>query len=98
MKTFGKLYVGKLEYYHNRFLPIIEIGTTQETEETYRLGKCLVFRLPFTKPGYYIGVFYHTPDIHLDDAESIDELLYKAMRGRTAWTPEDGYYDEFFKE
>jgi hypothetical protein len=98
MKTFGQLYGGRLEYYHTKFLPIVEIGTTQETEEPYRLGKCLVFRVPFTKPGYYIGVFYHTPDIHGDDAEAIDELIYKAMKGRTAWIPSDGDYDEFFKE
>jgi hypothetical protein len=98
MKTLGPLYGGRLEYYHNKLLPIIEIGTTQETEGAYRLGKCLVFRVPFTKPGYYVGMFYRTPDIHWDDAESIDALISKAMKGRTAWTPEDGNYDEFFKE
>ena len=98
MKTLGPLYGGRLEYYHNKFLPIIEIGTTQETGSRYRLGKCLVFRVPFTKPGYYIGAFYHTPDIHGDDNESIDELISKAMKGRTAWTPEYGDYDEFFKD
>lgn len=98
MKTLGPLYVGTLQYYHTRFLPIIEIGTTQETEGAYRLGKCLVFRIPFTKPGFFIGLFYRTPNIHGDDAESIDDLIFKAMRGRTAWTPKDGDYNEFFKE
>jgi hypothetical protein len=43
-------------------------------------------------------VFYKTPNIHWDDAEAIDALISKAMKGRTAWTPEDGDYDEFFKE
>lgn len=98
MKTYGPLYVGKLEYYHTKLFPIIEIGTTQETEEPYRKGKCLVFRVPFTKPGYYVGIFYHTPDIHWDDEDAVDELLFNAMWSRTAWKPEDGDYDEFFKE
>ena len=33
MRTYGPLYVGRLEYYHTKVLPIIEIGSTQETEE-----------------------------------------------------------------
>jgi len=96
MKTFGPLYAGSLQYYHNHFLPIVEVGTTQETEGKYRKGKCLVFRVPFTKPGYYAGVFYKNLFTeHLDDDE-IDAILYGAMKSRTAWTPEDGYYDETF--
>lgn len=97
MKTYGPLYVGKLEYYHNKFLPIIEKGTTQETELPYRYGHCLVFRVPFTKPGYYLGFLFKTVDNpHLLTDEDIDSLMVKAMRGRTAWKPEDGYYDDFF--
>ena len=99
MKTFGPLYVGTLQYYHNKFLPIIEIGSTQETEIPYRAGKCLVFRAPFTKPGFYIGLLFKTVDNpHLLTDEDVDLLMAKAMRGRTAWTPEDGLFDEFFKE
>lgn len=98
MKTLGPLYVGTLQYYHTKLLPIIEIGTTQETEMPYRLGKCLVFRVPFTKPGYYLGVFYRNPRIDWDDNDAIDEILFKAMWSRTAWKPEDGDYDEVFKE
>ena len=98
MKTFGPLYVGTLQYYHTRLLPIVEVGTTQETEMPYRLGKCLVFRVPFTKPGYYIGVFYRNPRIDWDDNDAIDEILFQAMWSRTAWKPEDGDYDEVFKE
>lgn len=97
MKTFGALYAGKLRYWHKKFLPIIEVGSTQETEHPYRSGKCLVFRAPFTEPGYYVGVFYKKPDV-VDDEDAIDALLSGAMRGRTAWKPEDGAYDEFFKE
>ena len=98
MRTYGPLYVGRLEYYHTKVLPIIEIGSTQETEEPYRKGKCLVFSVPFTKPGYYAGVFYHTPNISWDDEDAVDEILFNAMWSRTAWKPEDGDYDEFFKE
>lgn len=94
MKTFGPLYGGKLRYWHKKALPIIELGTTQETEHPYRKGKCLVFRAPFTEPGYYLGLFYMRPDVAHDD-EAIDALLSEAMRGRKAWTPDDGAYDDF---
>jgi hypothetical protein len=97
MKTLGPLYAGTLKYYHNKFLPIIEIGKTQETEMPYRYGHCLVFRFPFTKPGFYLGVLFKTVDEpHLLTDDDIDSLMSKAMKGRTAWTPEDGAYDEFF--
>lgn len=96
MKSYGPLYVGTLNYWHKKFLPIIEIGTTQETEFPYRKGKCLVFRVPFTIPGYYVGLFYYNPKVDPDDYEAIDGIYAKAMKGRTAWTPEDGAYDEFF--
>jgi hypothetical protein len=96
MKTFGPLYVGSLQYYHKKLLPFLEVGTTQETEMPFRTGKCLVFRFPFTKPGYYLGLFYHNPNISPDDDDAIDALYFAAMRGRKAWTPEDGKYDEFF--
>jgi hypothetical protein len=98
MKSLGPLYGGKLRYWHKKALPVFEIGTTQETEMPYRLGKCLVVRVPFTHPGYYFGVFYHSPVINHDDDGKIDEILQNAMRGRTAWTPQDGDYEDFFKE
>jgi hypothetical protein len=93
MHTFGPLYVGKLRYWHKKALPIIEVGSTQETEYPYRKGKCLVFRAPFTEPGYYFGVFYQKPP---DDEDVVDRLFFDAMKGRKAWAPEDGKYDEFF--
>lgn len=96
MKTFGPFYVGKLNYYHNNFFPILEIGTTQETEHPFRKGKCLVFRIPKTIPGYYLGLFYHNPKISQDDEEAIDKIYSEALKGRTAWTPSDGLYDEYF--
>lgn len=96
MKTFGLLYVGSLKYWHKKFFPLIEVGTTQETEMPYRKGKCLVFRLPFTHPGFFIGVWVNRPDVSWDDDDKIDTLLSEAMRSRTAWKPEDGAYDETF--
>ena len=95
---FRSLYVGKLNYYHRKALPIVEVGKTQETDLPFRIGKCLVFRLPFTKPGFYIGVLFKTvDDPHLLTDEDIDLIMMNAMRGRRAWTPDDGRYDEIFK-
>ena len=96
MKTLGPTYVGTLRYYHKKLLPVLEVGTTQETEMPYRKGKCLVFRLPFTTPGFYLGLFYHTPEVSREDDEKIDALLSEAMKSRVAWTPEDGRFDETF--
>lgn len=96
MKTFGLLYVGSLQYWHRKFFPMIEVGTTQETEMPYRKGKCLVFRFPFTHPGFFIGVWVHRPDVSWDDDDKIDTLLSEAMKSRVAWKPQDGAYDETF--
>lgn len=97
MKTLGPIYAGKLSYYHRNFFPIVEIGNTQETDFPYRAGHCLVFRIPFTKPGFYIGILFKTAeDPTLLTDEDVDLLIMKAMKGRTAWTPKDGFYDETF--
>lgn len=97
MKTFGPLYVGTLRYWHKKALPVIEKGSTQETDFPYREGKCLVFRLPFTERGYYAGVLRKgVSDPNLLTDEDVDLILAKAMKGRTAWTPKDGLFDEHF--
>jgi hypothetical protein len=96
MKSYGPLYGGKLRYWHKKVLPIIEVGTTQETEMPYRKGKCLVFRAPFTEPGFYLGIWISRPDIDWEDDDKIDELLTEAMKSRKAWVPEDGLFDEHF--
>jgi hypothetical protein len=98
LKLFGPLYVGKLKYWHKKMLPIVEVGTTQESEMPYRKGKCLVFRVPFTYPGYYLGAWVHDPKLNPDDDESIDQILKKALKGRKAWSPDDGYFEEIFKD
>lgn len=97
MKTLGPLYGGTLQYWHKKLLPIVEVGTTQETEFPFRRGKCLVFRMPFTTTGLYFGVLFNiVKDPHLLTDEDIDLIMFKAMKSRTAWRPEDGAYDEFF--
>jgi hypothetical protein len=85
MRDFGKkLYGGKLQYWHRHILPIVEVGHTTETEYPFRLGKCLVVRIPFTHPGYYLGRWVEETNIHPEDDEAIDELIFNAMRGREA--------------
>lgn len=96
MRTFGPLYAGTLRYWHKKAFPVLEIGSTRETEHPYRLGKCLVFRVPFTETGRYIGVFYKNPKVHVDDDETIDRILSDIMKSRKAWEPEDGLFDEVF--
>jgi hypothetical protein len=83
MNTYGPLYTGTLKYYHNRFFPILEVGTTQETEFPFRKGKCLVFRAPFTKPAAYIGLLRKTIK-HPEELseEDIDEIMVSAFNGR----------------
>ena len=98
MKSYGPLYAGTLQYWHTKALPILEVGSTQETEHPYKKGKCLVLRFPFTHTGYYFGVWYHKPNIHIDDEQGAHEILQKALKGREAWKAEDGLYDEFFQE
>lgn len=84
MKTIGTLYVDKIEYWHKHFWPIVEVGHTQETTRPYRQGHCLVFRLPWTHPGYVIGMWVGS-DVHPDDDDAVDDALAKAMRINSDW-------------
>lgn len=97
MRTLGPIYLGKLNYYHRKAFPIVELGRTQETDFPYRSGRCLVFRFPFTKPGFYLGLLFKTvKDPHLLTDEDIDLLVGNALRARKVWSPEDGAYHEAF--
>ncbi len=97
MRTLGPIYVGKLNYWHRNFFPIVEVGTTQESEIPFRRGKCLVFRFPYTHPGFYIGLLFKTvQDPRMLTDEDVDLLLMNALRGRKAWEPKDGFYDDVF--
>ena len=76
MKTLGPLYVATLKYPHRKFLPIAARGWTQETEHPFRHSRlCCVFRVPFTRPGYVLGVFGNT-------SYNEDEALHKALEAR----------------
>jgi len=84
MESLGPIYVDLVKYGHRRFWPFIETGWSQEIEEPYRKGSCLVFRVPFTRPGFAIGIFTeelpeeealtraiksHVHDVPLEDLE-----------------------------
>ena len=78
MKTLGPIYVQKVNYSVKSFLPLVELGWTNETEEPYRIGKCLVFRVPFTKPGFVLGLWVD----RLKDVTGEDDALIRALEGR----------------
>lgn len=78
MKSIGPLYGDVIQYYHRNFLPIVEKGWTQETEHPFRQSKaCLVFRFPFTKPGFVLGLWKRSEGfVHDEDA---DDMLARAL-------------------
>jgi hypothetical protein len=78
MKSLGPLYGDVLQYYHRNFLPIVEKGWTQETEHPFRQSKvCLVFRIPFTKPGFVLGLWKRSEGLVFD--EDADDMIAKAL-------------------
>ena len=80
MLSIGPLSVQKIEYPHRKFIPLVEKGWTNEIEEPYRLGTCLVLRIPFTKPGFVLGVWERSKGFVYD--EDADDMLAKALRVR----------------
>jgi hypothetical protein len=81
MKSYGPLYIDKIQYYHNRLLPIAEKGWTQETDYPYRKSKlCVVFRVPFTKPGFVLGLWEKVNGYIFE--EDADDMLSKALNLR----------------
>ena len=82
MKSIGPLYADVIQYYHRKALPVIEKGWTQETEFPYRKSKlCLVFRAPFTPPGFVLGIWGKS-DRHILE-EDAEELLAAAIGVRS---------------
>jgi hypothetical protein len=78
MKLYGPLYVNVIQYYHRNFLPVVEKGWTQETEHPFRKSRwCLVFRFPFTKPGFVLGAWKPNKEFLFDD--DVDDLLAQAI-------------------
>jgi hypothetical protein len=74
MNLIRPLYVQLISYPHRKPLPVVEKGWTHEIEEPYRRGSCLVFRVPFTKPGFVIGKWA--------ESQTEDEALTAAIWGR----------------
>ena len=53
--------------------------------------------MPYTNKSIYLGILFKTvADPKLLTDEDIDLLMEKALRARTAWTPDKGSYDESF--
>jgi hypothetical protein len=79
MNLIGPLYGQIIKYPHRDALPVFEKGWTHEIEEPYRRGSCLVFRVPFTKPGFVIGKWA--------ESQTEDEALTAAIWGRELDVP-----------
>jgi hypothetical protein len=67
MKSIGPLYVDKVVYNILGKKPLSEIGWSQETEEPFRTGKCLVLRVPLTKLAFAFGI-WGPPAFNPDEA------------------------------
>ena len=80
MLSLGPLYVQKIKYPHHKFLPVAEVGWTQEIDEPFRKGSCLVFRIPFTTPGFALGVW-------TKPSQNENEALTAAIWGRELDVP-----------
>ena len=79
----GKFYASTLRYPHRKIFPIIETGWTQETEEPYRRSRfCLVFRVPFTKPGFVLGVWGNPT---FDETKALESALNTRVMTEEEW-------------
>jgi hypothetical protein len=74
MLSIGPIYGQMIKYPHRDLHPILEKGWTHEIDEPYRKGSCLVFRIPFTKPGFVLGKW--------GKAQDEEEALTAAIWGR----------------
>lgn len=57
MKSIGKLYSDIINYPIYKNLPIVEVGWTNETDEPFRKGTCLVLKPPFFTKAFVLGVW-----------------------------------------
>ena len=73
------IYFGRLRYPHKKFLPLLEVGKTRETELPFRRGRCLVFRAPWTEKSLYLGLWTSRPKVDPDDDDAIIDILLDAM-------------------
>ena len=74
MKSFGPLYVTTVKYPKRFIYPFFEVGWTQEIEEPFRYGRCLVLRAPYGKLGIGFGIWFKRKEE--------DEALFGAIQAR----------------
>lgn len=67
-------YAQKL-WWHTENPPLAYVTHTTETEPPYRLGKCVVLRLPFTKRALALGAW-------VGEAEHEEDALLRSMDAR----------------
>lgn len=76
MKTFGPFYADTMKYPPKyKWLPLVEVGWTNETEEPYRKGRCLVLKPPLANTALVAGVWGQPQDE--------ETALSNAVRART---------------
>lgn len=75
MKSFRKLYVDIMSYpiFHNKL--IVERGWTNETEEPWRKGTCIVLKPPFVARALVLGIW--------GEPQDEEEALRQAISSRT---------------
>lgn len=78
----GNLYVTTVQFL-DKASPWIDKGWSDETEEPYRHGKCLVFRVPLTRLGFAVGLWGPPGDEQetLSRAIGLRELGYFGASG-----------------
>lgn len=79
MVNIGIIYLQIIGYPHRNFFPIVEKGWSHEIEEPYRKGTCLVFRFPFTKLGFVVGIW--------GEKQTEEDALTAALWGRHLGVP-----------
>jgi hypothetical protein len=79
MKSIGPLYVDLVTYPVKRFNFIIEKGWSQEIEEPYRHGSCIVLKAPFIKTGIAVGIWRYK--------NTENQALMAAIKARTLDIP-----------
>lgn len=51
----GRLYAHGMRYPADGSWPVIDLGSSHEVEEPWRIGRCVVLRLPLTRAAAVIG-------------------------------------------
>lgn len=67
----GRLFAHAM-LYPTKLFPLVEPGTTRETEHPYRTGRSLVLRLPFSRRAVAIGVW---GSAHGEEVSALSEAI-----------------------